>query len=132
MDNHGLVVKEQSGFFWVEVDDGTVYMCRLRGKLREEAQASDIAAIGDRVQITAFEDQTGVVEAVEERGSVISRALRTEGNRGAGSPEREHVPSSPTTKPFSSSPPPSPPQASNCWIASSSSGKNLASAIWSL
>ena len=91
LDHQGLVVKEQSGFFWVEVDDGTVYMCRLRGKLREEAQASDIAAIGDRVQITAFEDRTGVVEAVEERGSVISRALRTEGSRGAGSPEREHV-----------------------------------------
>ncbi|WP_343417970.1 ribosome small subunit-dependent GTPase A [Candidatus Flexifilum breve] len=91
MDRQGLVVKEQSGFFWVEVDEGTIYMCRLRGKLREDAQASDIAAIGDRVQITAFEDLTGVVEAVEERHSVISRALRTEGSRGAGSPEREHV-----------------------------------------
>ena len=35
----GLVVKEQSGFFWVEVTDGTVYTCRLLGKLMEEAQA---------------------------------------------------------------------------------------------
>jgi len=87
----GLVVKEQSGFFWVEVDDGKVYMCRLRGKLLEEAQASDIAAIGDRVTISLLDEQTGAVEAVHERTSVISRALRTEGSRGAGSPEREHV-----------------------------------------
>ena len=52
----GLVVKEQSGFFWVEAADGTVYICRLRGRLLEEAQSSDIAAIGDRVMITILED----------------------------------------------------------------------------
>ena len=87
----GLVVKEQSGFFWVEAEDGEVYMCRLRGRLLEEAQASDIAAIGDRVTISALEDKTGTVEAVEPRTSVISRALRTEGSRGAGASEREQV-----------------------------------------
>jgi ribosome biogenesis GTPase len=91
LDHTGLVVKEQSGVFWVEVDDGAVYMCRLRGRLLEEAQASDIAAIGDRVQITVVDERTGVIESVAERASVISRALRTEGSRGAGSPEREHV-----------------------------------------
>ncbi len=87
----GLVVKEQSGFFWVEAEDGEVYMCRLRGRLLEEAQASDIAAIGDRVTISALEDKTGTVEAVEPRTSVISRAMRTEGSRGAGASEREQV-----------------------------------------
>jgi ribosome biogenesis GTPase len=63
----------------------------LRGRLLEDATTSDVAAIGDRVTITTYEDMTGTIEAVEERTSVISRALRTEGNRGAGSPEREHV-----------------------------------------
>lgn len=87
----GLIVKEQSGFFWVETADGTVYMCRLRGRLLEEAQASDIAAIGDRVTFEPFADMTGAIEGVAERTSVVSRALRTEGSRGAGSPEREHV-----------------------------------------
>lgn len=91
MNLDGLVVKEQSGFFWVEASDGKVYMCRLRGRLLEEAKSSDIAAIGDRVKISVLEDGTGTVEEVAERTSVISRALRTEGNRGAGSPEREHV-----------------------------------------
>jgi ribosome biogenesis GTPase / thiamine phosphate phosphatase len=91
----GLVVQEQSGFFWVEVADGTIYRCRLRGRLMEEAQSSDIAAIGDRVKITILHDDEegdkGVIEEVEERTSVLSRAARTEGNRGAGEATREHV-----------------------------------------
>ena len=91
----GLVVKEQSGFFWVEIADGTVYMCRLRGRLMEEAQSSDIAAIGDQVKISILEQDEsglkGVIEAVEERESVLSRAVRTVGKRGGGEPEREHV-----------------------------------------
>ncbi|HEX2618903.1 MAG TPA: ribosome small subunit-dependent GTPase A, partial [Phototrophicaceae bacterium] len=90
----GLVVREQSGFFWVELADGMVYRCRLRGRLMEEAQSSDIAAIGDRVTITILHDDEGdkgVIEAVEERISAFSRAVRTEGNRGAGEAQREQV-----------------------------------------
>lgn len=87
----GLVIKDQSGFFWVEVEDHTIYICRLRGKLMEEAQSSDIAAIGDRVTVSVLEDGTGMIEAVEERNSALSRAVRTEGNRGAGQSEREQV-----------------------------------------
>jgi ribosome biogenesis GTPase / thiamine phosphate phosphatase len=87
----GLVIKEQSGFFWVTVEDGTTYTCRLRGRLMEEAQSSDIAAIGDRVKISVLEDGSGMVESVAERVSALSRAARTEGNRGAGQAEREHV-----------------------------------------
>jgi ribosome biogenesis GTPase len=91
----GLVVKEQSGFFWVEVADERVYMCRLRGRLMEDAQSSDIASIGDRVQISVVENDEsgdkGVIESVEERHSVLSRSARTVGNRGGGDAEREHV-----------------------------------------
>ena len=57
----------------------------------EEAQSSDIAAIGDRVKISVLEDGTGMIEEVEERDSALSRAMRTEGNRGAGQSEREQV-----------------------------------------
>ncbi|MFN8372329.1 MAG: ribosome small subunit-dependent GTPase A [Anaerolineae bacterium] len=95
----GLVVKEQSGFFRVEADDGKSYVCRLRGRLLEDAQSSDIAAIGDKVKIETLDVQdnapegtiTGLIEEVEERTSALSRAARTEGNRGAGQSEREHV-----------------------------------------
>lgn len=88
---NGLIVKDQSGFFWVEVESRQIYTCRLRGRLMEEAQSSDIAAIGDRVRIHLNEDGTGTIEEVEERTSILSRAVRTEGNRGAGQSEREQV-----------------------------------------
>ncbi len=57
----------------------------------EEAQSSDIAAIGDQVTIEMADDGSGSIEAVEPRGSALSRAMRTEGNRGGGQAEREQV-----------------------------------------
>lgn len=94
----GLVVREQSGFYWVEADDGQMYRCRLRGRLKEAAQASDIAAIGDRVTLTptphegdGADELHGIIESVAARHSVLSRAVRTSGKRGAGQAEREHV-----------------------------------------
>lgn len=88
---NGLVVKEQSGFFWVEAENAHVYVCRLRGRLLEEASSSDVAAIGDRVHILPVDETSGTIERVEPRLSVLSRAARTEGKRGAGGAEREQV-----------------------------------------
>jgi len=87
----GLVVREQSGFFTVEVADGRLYTCRLRGRLLEDAQSSDIAAIGDQVNISTADDGTGAIEEVLPRKSALSRAVRTTGVRGAGQAEREQV-----------------------------------------
>ncbi|MDQ7027441.1 MAG: ribosome small subunit-dependent GTPase A [Anaerolineae bacterium] len=89
----GLIVKEQSGFYWVEATDGIVYVCRLRGRLKEDAKTSDIAAIGDRVSITLInaDGHEGIIEAVYERHTVLSRAVRTTGKRGGGQAEREQV-----------------------------------------
>jgi ribosome biogenesis GTPase len=83
-----------SGFFWVEAEDGTIYRCRLRGRLLEDANITDVAAIGDRVEFSLIEnDQTGdgVIESVAERHGVFARGARTEGARGAGEAVREHV-----------------------------------------
>lgn len=93
----GLIVKNQSGFYWVEATDGTIYTCRLRGRLKEEAQASDIASIGDKVIISpnqnddGIEENRGIIEEVKDRHSVLSRAVRTTGKRGTGQAEREHI-----------------------------------------
>jgi len=87
----GLVVSDQSGFFGVEVPEKGLITCRLRGRLMEEAQSSDIAAIGDRVKIKLLQDGTGSIEEVLPRTSALSRAVRTEGKRGAGDSEREQV-----------------------------------------
>ena len=87
----GLVVSDQSGFFGVEVPEKGLITCRLRGRLMEEAQSSDIAAIGDKVKIQLLTDGSGTIEEVLPRTSVLSRAMRTEGKRGAGDSEREQV-----------------------------------------
>ena len=92
----GLIVKEQSGFYWVEAEDGGTYMCELRGRLKEEAKSSDIAAIGDRAFISLRREAgadvlKGLIEALAPRASVLSRAVRTTGKRGAGQAEREQV-----------------------------------------
>lgn len=97
LEFEGLVVKDQSGFYWVEHADGTIYTCQLRGRLKEEAQLSDLATIGDRVQVTPIlnedgvDDHRGIIENVEERHTALSRAVRTTGKRGVGQAEREQV-----------------------------------------
>ena len=92
----GLIVKEQSGFYWVEAADGSTYMCELRGRLKEEAKTSDIAAIGDRATISTRREEgtdvlMGAIESLAPRHSVLSRAQRTTGKRGVGQAEREQV-----------------------------------------
>ena len=92
----GMIVKEQSGFYWVEAEDSATYRCELRGRLMEEAKSSDIAAIGDRAVISLRREASadvlmGVIEALAPRKSVLSRAVRTSGKRGGGQAEREQV-----------------------------------------
>ena len=92
----GLIVKEQSGFYWVEAEDGKVYMCQLRGRLKEAAKSADIAAIGDRVTISLRKEEgtgalVGAIEKLAPRKSVLSRSLRTTGKRGLGQAERQQV-----------------------------------------
>lgn len=92
----GLIVKEQSGFYWVEAEDENIYMCQLRGRLKEAAKSSDIAAIGDRVTISLRREEgtgalVGAIEKLTPRKSALSRAARTSGKRGAGQAEREQV-----------------------------------------
>lgn len=92
----GLIVKEQGGFYWVEAEDKNIYMCQLRGRLKEAAKSSDIAAIGDRVSISLRKEEgtgalVGAIEKLAPRKSVLSRAARTRGKHGAGQAEREQV-----------------------------------------
>lgn len=68
----GLVIRAQSGFLTVQTDSGT-YICRLRGRLKQDDLEGDIVAVGDRVTFTPKEDDTGTIEGIHERKSVFSR-----------------------------------------------------------
>jgi ribosome biogenesis GTPase len=68
----GLIVKAQSGFFFVETGQGLV-ICQLRGKLKRGRATGDIAALGDRVQISVSADGSGSIEEIEDREHVLVR-----------------------------------------------------------
>lgn len=69
---NGLIIKAQSGFFWVETGEGII-VCQLRGKLKQGRAKGDIAALGDRVEISVLADGSGVVENVSEREKALVR-----------------------------------------------------------
>jgi len=68
----GLIIKAQSGFFWVETGEGII-VCQLRGKLKRGRAMGDIAALGDHVTITISDDGSGALENVEERKQALVR-----------------------------------------------------------
>lgn len=68
----GRVLRAQSGFFRVQTEDG-ILECKLRGRLKKDRQASDIAVIGDDVDVTPVSPGEGVIEAVAERHTRFSR-----------------------------------------------------------
>lgn len=76
----GLVLRAQSGFFWVQTEAGLVE-CRLRGRLKKERLSTDIAVIGDQVVISLAGPGQGAIEAVLPRRTRLAR--RAAGPRGA-------------------------------------------------
>ncbi len=76
----GTVLRAQSGFFWVQTADGLIE-CKLRGKLKRERLGTDIAVIGDEVEISLVAPGEGAVEAVLPRRTKLAR--RAAGSRGA-------------------------------------------------
>lgn len=76
----GLVLRARSGFYTIKTDEGDLIEARLRGRMKKERQASDIAVIGDRVTVERLDDGTGAVTSVEPRTRRFSR--RQPGPRG--------------------------------------------------
>ncbi len=72
----GRIIKTQSGFYDVETDQGVI-ICQLRGRLKKGQKLGDIAAIGDWVRITTQESDTGMIEDVEPRKSMLYRMAPT-------------------------------------------------------
>lgn len=71
--NHpGLIIRAQSGFFTVQTESG-ILTCHLRGRLKQGRHVGDIAAVGDRVQVSRQPDGKGSIEAIEARKSCLVR-----------------------------------------------------------
>jgi ribosome biogenesis GTPase len=68
----GLIIRSQSGFFAVQTKSDTL-TCQLRGRLKQGKHVGDIAAVGDRVQVSRQVDGTGSIESIEPRRSSLVR-----------------------------------------------------------
>ncbi|PJF42440.1 MAG: ribosome small subunit-dependent GTPase A [Candidatus Thermofonsia Clade 1 bacterium] len=87
-DERGLVVKTQSGFYWVQTQTDLV-TCQLRGTLKQAHKRTELCVIGDQVIIERLPDGRGVIKQILPRQRVLSRI---EPSDYAGtSTEREQV-----------------------------------------
>ncbi|MBA4169810.1 MAG: ribosome small subunit-dependent GTPase A [Chloroflexi bacterium] len=77
----GLVLRALAGFYTIATEEGDLIEARLRGKMKKERQASDLAVIGDRVVVERLPDGTGAIASVEPRERRFSR--RQPGPRGS-------------------------------------------------
>ncbi len=77
---HGLVLSARSGFYTIATDEGDLLESHLRGRVKRERQSSDLAVIGDRVELERLPDGTGAIVSVEPRERRFSR--RQPGPRG--------------------------------------------------
>jgi ribosome biogenesis GTPase len=71
-----LIIRSQSGFYTVETETGNI-TCRLRGRLKQGKRLEDIVALGDWVQVSPLQNETGMIEAVEPRQHMLSRMAPT-------------------------------------------------------
>ncbi len=76
----GTILRAHTGFFSVRTSTG-VLECKMRGRLKKERVSSDIAVIGDEVEVLQLSPREGVIEAVLPRRSKLAR--RAAGSRGA-------------------------------------------------
>lgn len=76
----GTILRARSGFYSVLTDDGRMLEAQLRGLLKKERQATDLAVIGDRVRLSLLGENQASIELVEPRTSKFSR--RQPGPRG--------------------------------------------------
>ena len=66
----GIIMKALSGFYYVDPGDGSLVACRARGKFRHKKITP---LVGDRVEFTRLEDNSGMVDEILPRKSEFLR-----------------------------------------------------------
>ena len=70
MTETGIIMKALSGFYYVDPGDGSTVACRARGKFRHKKITP---LVGDRVEFTRLEDDSGMVDEILPRKSEFLR-----------------------------------------------------------
>lgn len=63
----GLVLKNYSGFYYVQTRDGHIYECKTRGKLKQQVVS------GDWVTFTRLDNGRGILESIKPRENLLYR-----------------------------------------------------------
>ncbi|MDQ3032794.1 MAG: ribosome small subunit-dependent GTPase A [Myxococcota bacterium] len=77
----GIVLRSTAGFFRVRMASGELVECRMRGRLKKERASTDLAVIGDEVDIERTGAGTGVIAEVKPRRTRFSRLHPTSRGR---------------------------------------------------
>ncbi len=67
-----MILRARAGFYDVETEQGVV-TAKLRGRLKQSASRAELAAIGDRVKLSLFEDGSASIEEILPRRRALSR-----------------------------------------------------------
>lgn len=67
---HGIITKVLGGFYYVSDETGTVFTCKLRGKLKRRSEG---VLVGDRVSFQIISGGEGVVEDILPRRNSLFR-----------------------------------------------------------
>lgn len=70
MMDTGIIMKALSGFYYVDPGDGSLIVCRARGKFRHKKV---VPLVGDQVKITRTEDGSGMVDEILPRRNEFLR-----------------------------------------------------------
>jgi len=70
----GKVLKSTGKWYDVQVADGSIIKCRIRGKIRLEGiKSTNPVAVGDEVEFEREQDETGVIRRIMERKNYLVR-----------------------------------------------------------
>jgi len=94
--HQGVVVRAQSGFYYIRTPDGNVVEAVARGKLKlvrgdQRVTSKTLVVPGDAVTFVIGDDGRGLITEVAERRTKLARRAPRANRILAGSQDREHV-----------------------------------------
>ncbi len=70
----GLVYKSTGSWYQVKSEEGKLYQCRIKGKLRLSGiRSTSPVAVGDRVSFDLDDEDVGVIHSIDERDNYLVR-----------------------------------------------------------
>jgi ribosome biogenesis GTPase / thiamine phosphate phosphatase len=70
----GVVIKSTGSWYTVMDEKGKIYQCRIKGKFRiKDIKSTNPLAVGDKVEFTPVDNESGTISAIEKRKNYIIR-----------------------------------------------------------